>query len=318
MPGCAMTSFACQTPDDECIADSDCEDGGVCTVKEGKRVCAQAACAIGRPFLVEGSERLADRAYRSDWLETELAPSVEPLAPELRTRLADAWTRIGLMEHASIAAFARFSLELLALGAPAHLLDASAQAMRDETAHAQQAFALASAYAGETRGPGRLSVDGRLLELDLEAITVTTFLEGCIGETVAALEAREAADLAEDPVVRGVLARVAEEEARHALLAYEFLRWALSRSDAELVHKLEAVLAAELEVLASSLELEPAAAELVAHGILPESRRRELRRSVLVEVVAPCLSEVARAARPQRAAASSVMPKIAVSSTISG
>jgi hypothetical protein len=321
MPGCELTTFACHTAEDECVSNADC-NGEICTVSGGKRVCATTSCAIGRPFLVEGSERLADRAYRSDWLEEELAPCVEPLAPEVRARLAEAWTRIGLMEHASIAAFARFSLELLALGAPAHLLDQSAQAMRDETAHARQAFALASAYSGEARGPGALAVDGRLLELELDAITFTTFLEGCIGETAAALEAREAADLARDPVVRAVLERVADEEARHALLAYEFLRWALSRSDAALVRRLEDILEGELARstrAAEAREADAMAEELVTHGILPEARRCALRVSVLRDVVAPCLAEIARAASaPRRSAASSVTPETAVSPMLGG
>jgi hypothetical protein len=124
---------------------------------------------------------------------------------------------------------------------------------------------------------------------------LTTFLEGCVGETVAALEAREAATLARDPAVRAVLSQVADEEAQHALLAYEFVRWALPRAGASLPAALRASLQRELERAEASVVTHAAeprskhAETLVAHGILPESRRCELRRSVLREVVAPCL-----------------------------
>jgi hypothetical protein len=39
--------------------------------------------------------------------------------------LAKHWTEVALMAHASIAAFARFSLDALSLGAPPELLDAA-------------------------------------------------------------------------------------------------------------------------------------------------------------------------------------------------
>lgn len=67
---------------------------------------------------------------------------------------ADFWTRVGLMEHASVAAFSRFSLQLMALGAPSDLLQKSHEAAADEIRHARDAFALAGHYAGRPVGPG--------------------------------------------------------------------------------------------------------------------------------------------------------------------
>jgi hypothetical protein len=198
------------------------------------------------------------------------------------------------MEHASIAAFARFTLELLAFGAPAELVASASRAMADEVEHARQAFAFASAYAAEPLGPGPLSIDGSLDRSDLDSSVVTAFLEGCIGETVAALEAREAAEGAADPVVRRALAKVADDEARHALLAYQFLRWALPRAtSAGLGAKLREALDAEC-ARAQSAVLNPTPAtvrssDLAKHGILSPHRCRELRCAVLNDVVGPCL-----------------------------
>jgi hypothetical protein len=132
------------------------------------------------------------------------------------------------MEHASIAAFARFTLQLLALGAPSALVAASNQAMADETEHARMAFALASAYEDRDVGPSCLPIDGSLDGADLHTFVATLLREGCIGETRAAVEARETLGVTRDPVVREVLEKIAQDETRHAELAWQTLAWLLS------------------------------------------------------------------------------------------
>jgi hypothetical protein len=91
------------------------------------------------------------------------------------------------MEHASIAANARFALELLSLGAPPELVEETYQAMADETVHARDACALASAYAGHAVGPGALDISQALAAGSPIDIVRTAILEGCIGETDAEL-----------------------------------------------------------------------------------------------------------------------------------
>ena len=148
------------------------------------------------------------------------------------------------MEQASIASFARFSLQLLALGAPSELVERCNQALADETEHAKLCFQLASSYAGQPLGPGPLDIDGSLRCVSLAEIVDLVLAEGCFGETSAALEALEAADTATDPVVRDVYAKIARDEQRHAELAFRFLRWALTR-DAPVVRRRIAASVAE-------------------------------------------------------------------------
>jgi hypothetical protein len=136
---------------------------------------------------------------------------------------------MGQMEHASIAAFARFSLQLLALGAPSQLIEDCTRALADETAHAKLCFRLASAYTGRALGPGPLDVADSLGATTLAEIVDLVIAEGCFGETRAALEALEAAELAADPVIRAAYERIAGDEQRHAELAFRFVRWALER-----------------------------------------------------------------------------------------
>ena len=59
------------------------------------------------------------------------------MAPEVRLALVARWRSNGLAEHASVASFSRHSLQLLALAAPADLVEASHRAAIDEVAHAK-------------------------------------------------------------------------------------------------------------------------------------------------------------------------------------
>ncbi|HKY34987.1 MAG TPA: ferritin-like domain-containing protein [Polyangiaceae bacterium] len=228
--GCGYTGFACQTAKDECTGDNDCEDGVPCGWGElgPFRQCDYAVC--GRPFLVERTARLAPIVESGAWLaQRDWTPATSHLTRPERAALAEHWMKMGQMEHASIAAFARFSLQLLSLGAPPALVEACTQALADETAHTKLCFQLASAYAGHAVGPGRLDVDRSLNATSLEEIVDLVLAEGCFGETGAALEALEAADTASDPVIRAAYEQIARDEQRHAELAFQFVRWALER-----------------------------------------------------------------------------------------
>jgi hypothetical protein len=181
---------------------------------------------LGRPFRDGDALRVAARAHRADW-KADLAPSVEGLTQDERRSLADAWARDAASEHASVAAFARFALQLLAVGAPADLLEAAHEAALDEIAHARVSYAIASAYAGEAIGPAPLAMASSSIQTSLATMAVETFLDGCIAETRAAIVARDKAATSSDPIVRGVLTTIADDEERHAELAWRTVAWAL-------------------------------------------------------------------------------------------
>jgi hypothetical protein len=247
--GCGEAGYACQRGDDECRIDADCANrpmvgasAGSCVMNATHRTCSY--CVAGRPFLVATEIRTAPLAARGDWSSGKLAPSVDHLTPSERAELTAHWSRLGQMEHASIAAFARFQLQLLALGAPAELVESCTAALADETAHTKLCFALASVYAGRSLGPGPLDIAGSLEASSLSDIVDLVLVEGCFGEASAALEAFEAAESAADPVIRAAYSRIAEDEQRHAELAFRFVRWALQRGGAEVAVRIAAALAA--------------------------------------------------------------------------
>lgn len=289
--GCGPTSqYLCQSPDDACIAHDDCgtdTNPMLCEVDGTHTACFNGpSCAIGRPFLVQGRERTASTAARSDWC-APAAGSVALREPANRA-LADYWQAVGLMEHASIAAFARFTLELMGQGAPPTLVEASTKAMADETAHARIAFTLASRYRGEAVGPGPLGLQGAAPAVSLASMVQTAIIEGAVGETVAAMEAAEALCRATDPEVRSALDRIAQDETTHARLAWDFLAWALQQ-DPGLKALVEATFAAALRepprVAVVEEHSDPA---LEHHGLLTASLRQEVRHSALREVIGPC------------------------------
>jgi hypothetical protein len=291
-PACAfyVAGAACQSSGDACTGD-ECN----CSMVGGDRQCVEGLGGCGRPFLVDGLERRALPERRGDWAAPGRTPArLAELPPNVRAELAEHWALAGLLEHASIAAFARFSLELLALGAPPDLVRDASEAMADETRHASVCFSMASAY-GAPVGPGSLPVGDCLSTPTLESVVTTVLLEGCIGETVAAAEARELARVASDPVVHETLELISSDETRHAALAYRFVRWALERGDATLRTLVREVLVRELGkarvAAAAAAEIGDDSARLVL-GLPTASFRAALRRDVLERVVRPCLESL--------------------------
>ncbi|HET9929771.1 MAG TPA: ferritin-like domain-containing protein [Polyangiaceae bacterium] len=294
-PGCDIIAYACQTPMDVCAADADCPNLQECSIKAGSsaRVCQSQNCAIGRPFLVGGAIRCAAAIERADWAERS-ADSDDVLRPEAREALAHYWARIGSLEHASIAAFARFNLELLSFGAPAELIELTNRALADETLHAKLAFSLASRYQGALLGPGPLDMRGAVIHATLLESVLAAFEEGCIGETVAALEAARALEGSTDEAVRAALTRIADDEARHAELAYRYLRWALPQLGPEIARELVRRVERECENAAQpgrSVTHDPT---LSRHGLLSPEESQGVRRAALVEVVLPCVRALAQ------------------------
>ena len=285
--------FACTSSLDECITSDDCEDDGRCVVEGGIRRCDSAVC--GRPFLVAEAPRMAAVEPRTDWLDATLTPNVSELTPLERAELAAHWARLGQLEPASIAAFARFNLQLLSLGAPSRLVEACNRALTDETAHARSCFALASAYGGTAVGPARLDTERCFEDTSLIAIAKLVLREGCLGETVAALEATAAAESASDPAVKRALECVARDELDHAELAFQFLRWALSVSSAEVRHELASEAArqlADFESDAQQGERSASDERLAAHGLLGKGVLRAIHLAAVREVSRPLLASL--------------------------
>jgi hypothetical protein len=223
---------------------------GPCTFTEGGPVMEDGLCCYwfrdggccGRPFVVRGQERRASLTlHDSPLAEGECAASDADLAVSSRRALAQAWAEDALLEHASVASFNWFALELLHLGAPASLLQAAQQAALDETKHAELCFELASRFEGAALGPGPLRIDG-LVPRNLAELAAAVLLEGCIGETLAAALAEAQLARCGDEQCRAALMVIAADEADHAVLGWRFLRYAVEQGGSEVVRRVRQAL----------------------------------------------------------------------------
>ncbi len=190
------------------------------------------------------------------WGGLPLQPSVPP---ELRSALARAWRENGRNEHASVAAFAQLTLDLVALGAPPGLL-ASAQAdARDEVRHAELCFSLARALDGEQAGPApfpearpvRALPPGRALALSrlaVESLVDGALLEGFSARLIAALVPR-----CEDAATAALLRELAADEGRHSRHGWDVVEWCLAEGGAPVARALHGALSALPERAKSAL-----------------------------------------------------------------
>lgn len=311
--GCG-TSYrtGCLTPDDECINDDPCGGADCYPQIDGYWAC-QDFCCCGRPLLVEGSPVTAPVVDRDDWADAKTGartdastnartddtiamspavPSAPSLPPAVARRIAAHWAEAGQLEHASVASFARFTLELIGQGAPPELLAQAQRAGLDEIEHARRCFALASAHAGRSVGPGPLPVGGVEPADTLEAVMAAVIDEACVGETLAAVEARAALAHATCPAVRATLEVIAADEHRHAALGWATLRWALDRADAALRQRLWQRLA---DAIARAESARPVAmvdhdrSWLRAYGVIDPADRRHAHTEAIEQVLRPCL-----------------------------
>jgi hypothetical protein len=292
---CSDSIYAlhCTTPDDTCNSNGEC-NGSPCNWEDFEKpahwACENVDC--GRPYLIDAVAVLAPAVARDDWHE----PLV-PALPAARERLAAAWTELARSEHASIASFAAFTLQLLAIGAPPELLRSAHQALADELEHARLGFGLASAYAGHPVGPGPMPI-AATPPCDLASVLIAVIREACVCETLSALEAREAAAHATDPVVARVWSRIAADELRHSELGWRTAQW-IVRAAPELRPLAHATFTAAIAEATRGAQRDahaPADLELRRHGLVDPSLRAAIRRRGLAELINPCANTLCAAA----------------------
>lgn len=206
-----------ENPVDVCVYEALFENTGAC---------------CGRPFLVDGSVQVAESSRSSQG--------------KARCLLSGRyWAQVALLEHASIASFARCSLELMKWGAPLHLLSATQRAGEQEVDHAELTLALAERLLGERITVGGLKL-GNSLSLSASRLEFAEAVlrEGAIGESLSVLDAAARLANAHDRQTRVTLERIVKDESSHAHLAWDILTW-LVQEDPGLLPHLRQVLAAE-------------------------------------------------------------------------
>ncbi|MBL8606316.1 MAG: hypothetical protein JNL38_03305 [Myxococcales bacterium] len=199
----------------------------------------------GRALSIGGADAVAETTRGSSWSAPAGpvvgldGPRKKSIAPEL---LATARAK-----HASVAAYARLVCQLLALGAPARVVDKTQRAMGDQLRHATMAFGLL-ASCGEPLQPRPLPEAAAPMptgEALAPAVLRDVIHHGCVTETLTAHWAARRADVHASMEIREYYNQLAEDGARHAALAFETLTWLLA--DAPSLAPLAAAQVAALE-----------------------------------------------------------------------
>jgi len=173
------------------------------------------------------------------------------------------------LEAASVHAFRAMARELRAHGAPRGLIAQARRAARDEIRHARLTRAMAKAHGGAA-APVKVTAPA---SRSLEAMAVENAVEGCVRETFGALLASWQARAAGDRHVRAMMASIAEDEARHADLAWALDAWTRTKLDRAARHRVLDARRAAVADLARELDEQPTSAELVAEVGLPDADR---------------------------------------------
>jgi hypothetical protein len=186
----------------------------------------------GRQLRRHGRVLLPKVCAGEAWASSGLVVAGASLAPG---GLAEQWRENGRTEHASVASFARLTLDLLALGAPPALVSAANQDALDEIRHAEACFALAYALDGKFESPGPFPEAQRAHTLPrgrsfaLATLAVTSLVDGALHEGVSARIIAKLARRSDNPSIAGVLRGIAADEGRHAAHGWDVVEWCLDQ-----------------------------------------------------------------------------------------
>jgi len=209
------------------------------------------------------------------------------LSEEQRTKVAQYWAKVAMMEHASVASFSRFSLELMSVGASPELLAGAHQAALDEVRHTQISLGIAKQFGSTTFAPGSFPISSKadFAFGDMEKIAGAAALEGCIEETLAADTVLYQADHMGDSNHKALLHSVAFDEAAHAAFAWRAVQWMASTSP-EVHDAVSTVFSARARRYESAPEA--ASVPTLQHlGLLDQGTMDKLQHAAWHNIVAP-------------------------------
>ncbi|CAM4364833.1 ferritin-like domain-containing protein [Corallococcus exiguus] len=168
------------------------------------------------------------------------------------------------LEAAAIHAFLRLRDELALHGASNELQDAALASAQDEVRHTEVTLRLAHRF-GATPVPPTVTA---LPLRSLSEVLLDNTVEGCVRETYGALVAHHQALHACDPGIRKAMARIADDETRHAGLSWDIDAWATPNLPTEAQAVLHAARRQAIAVLRAEVAV-PLDPELTADAGLP-------------------------------------------------
>jgi hypothetical protein len=181
----------------------------------------------------KGKKLLAPETEAGEgWLGT--SPTQLDVPEDARAALGAEWRDNGKKEHASVAAFAQLTLDLLAVGAPPELVAASQRDALDEVRHAAACFAIARDIDGLAESPAPFP-DARARRflftasrsVALTQIAIDALADGVLNEGIASRLLAQLAKKCELPGMATILRDMAADESGHAAHSWEIVAWCL-------------------------------------------------------------------------------------------
>lgn len=226
------------------------------------------------------------------WQPEPLQPDVESLNGPQRTTAAARWAALGIDTHLGTANASRFALSLLAIAAPARLVESALEVARERVQHARIGFGLASAYADRPIGPRATAVLPPLP--DHNAVFEEAIAVYCIGSTISAICWSEAHSQSEDPAVWEALGTLKDGAWKHTRMGWDIIAWGIHAGPPEMEQHLRTRIDAHIsERLAQPLihHTDLADPMLIEHGCPSAFARERLQRAILSQVIRPCIDQ---------------------------
>ena len=202
----------------------------------GKRVQADARTLVDDHSAISQDGPQAKKKHKNSGQGWSSSPNEGLALYDRDVALGKLWTERALGEHASVPAFAAFTIALMSNNAPPSLIEDALTAAMDEVRHAKTSFEVASILLGETVEPGPLPPSKLEFGSNITALALAAAQEGCIDETLSALTAAYEVESHIDKIERlspdtksmlkDKIRTIAMEESRHSALAWRTVKWA--------------------------------------------------------------------------------------------
>lgn len=188
---------------------------------------AQTQVVEGRPLRVSGGRLAFPALLTFDGVRRPRRREAGT-HPREAGEIGDEWLRAARAEAASVPAFIRMAAELRAVGADAALADGAIASAIQEVRHARLCFDEAASWAGRAFDGAPVEAPPRWESREqaaLATLAVEAWEDGCLGEGTAAAAARLTSKEARSEAIALGRARIADDEAAHAELAWRVLEW---------------------------------------------------------------------------------------------
>ena len=225
------------------------------------------------------------------------------MTDEVRRLAGAAWAFRARVEREASSRFVRLAAAIPAFDLASPVTGLLRRAAADEDRHAALCAELATAYGSQAGGT---AVDAPIAPRSFgarDAVLYEIVAACCITETESVATLATLLTGTAEPRVRTVVHEIARDEVVHGRMGWAHLaREAAVRDVSFLSSWVPSMLEGGLDDgILSAAESDPEPDDLLRHGVLPRSRKREIFVGTLEEVVFPGLEKLGVAAAPARA-----------------